>query len=223
MNRFLPQTNSGTSSIVNSGYLGGTAANTVSEFLSSQLSSYISNLLDYASVKNLDINIGYRQYDQLNTNGTQTGSNTQSLVTRQELQVALEQRLLNNRLIINAGGNLDFGNNTVTDNGSGNQSGAKAVIPTGDFQIEYLLTKEGTWRAKAFNRTNYDYFNSRNNNRTGIGLSYRKEFDKITDLIGQRKKKKTTPPAEPPKQDTLNPPVGPIIKEGEDLPVLQQP
>lgn len=222
MNRFLPQTNTGSSTIVSSGYLGGTAANTVSEFLSSQLSSYISNLLDYASVKNLDINIGYRQYDQVNTAGTTGGSSTQGLVdTRRELQVALEQRLLNNRLVINAGGNLDFGNNTVTDNGSGSQSGSRTVIPTGDFQIEYLLTKEGTWRAKAFNRTNYDYFNSRNNNRTGIGLSYRKEFDKITDLLGQRKKKKD--PVEQPKQDTLTPPIGPIIKEGEDQPVLQQP
>lgn len=223
MNHFLPQTATNGATIVSSTNLSGTAANTVSEFLSSQLSSYISNLLDYASVKNLDINIGYRQYDQLNTGSSQTGNATQSLVTRQELQVALEQRLLNNRLIINAGGNLDFGNNTVTDNGSGTQTGAKAVIPTGDFQIEYLLTKEGTWRAKAFNRTNYDYFNSRNNNRTGIGLSYRKEFDKITDLLGIRKKKKTSPPAEQPKQDTLATPVGPIIKEGEDQPVLQQP
>lgn len=194
MNRFLPQTN-GTSSIVNTGYLGGTAANTVSEFLSSQLSSYISNLLDYTAVKNLDINIGYRQYDQ--TSVSTDGSGTQQLTnTRRELQLALEQRLLNNRLVINAGGNLDFGSNTVNDNGS-TQSGSRSVIPTGDFQIEYLLTKDGTWRAKAFNRTNYDYYNSRNNNRTGMGISYRKEFDKVTDLIPFRKKKKKQPESSP--------------------------
>ncbi|MCW5909279.1 MAG: translocation/assembly module TamB [Chitinophagales bacterium] len=194
MNRFLPQTNSGTASIVNTGYLGGTAANTVSEFLSSQLSNYISNLLDYASVKNLDINIGYRQYDQIvNQQG-----NTQGITdTRRELQLALEQRLLNNRLIINAGGNLDFGSNNINDNGTGTQSGSRSVIPTGDFQIEYLLTKDGVWRAKAFNRTNYDYFNSRNNNRTGIGLSYRKEFDKASDLFPSRKKKKKKPETKP--------------------------
>jgi hypothetical protein len=193
MNRFLPQTN-GVSNIVNTGYLGGTAANTVSEFISSQLSSYISNLLDYTSVKNLDINIGYRQYDQASTS---TGSTQQLTNTRRELQLALEQRLLNNRLIINAGGNLDFGSNTVNDNGS-TQSGSRSVIPTGDFQIEYLLNKEGVWRAKAFNRTNYDYYNSRNNNRTGIGLSYRKEFDKVSDLIPVRKKKKKQPEGSPP-------------------------
>jgi hypothetical protein len=209
MNRFLPQTN-GTSNIVNTGYLGGTAANTVSEFLSSQLSSYISNLLDYTSVKNLDINIGYRQYDQ--TSAATNGSNSQQLTnTRRELQLALEQRLLNNRLIINAGGNLDFGTNTVNENGS-TQTGSRSVIPTGDFQIEYLLTKDGTWRTKAFNRTNYDYYNSRNNNRTGIGLSYRKEFDKVTDLIPVRRKKKKTIPKPP--TDAANP-----VREEDKLPV----
>ena len=47
-------------------YAGATAANTVSEFLSSQLSNYLGNLLDYSgnnALKNLDINIGFRQYD----------------------------------------------------------------------------------------------------------------------------------------------------------------
>jgi hypothetical protein len=63
------------------------------------------------------------------------------------------------------------------------------VIPTGDFQIQYSLTPDGRWRAKAFNRTNYDYFNSRNNNRTGIGLSYSQEFDKPSDLFKKNPKK----------------------------------
>lgn len=195
MNRFLPQSTTTSGAIVNSSYLGGTATNTVSEFLSSQLSNYISNLLDYAQVKNLDFNIRYRQYDQATTQADPT-SNQPIFDTRRELQLALEQRLLNNRLIINAGGNLDFGNNTITENGNNTQSGAKAVIPTGDFQIEYLLTPDGTWRAKAFNRTNYDYFNSRNNNKTGIGISYRKDFDKAADLfhINRKKPKKSKKP-----------------------------
>lgn len=205
MNRFLPQSTTTSGAIVNSGYLGGTATNTVSEFLSSQLSNYISNLLDYAQVKNLDFNIRYRQYDQATTQ-MDPNSNQPLFDTRRELQLALEQRLLNNRLIINAGGNLDFGNNTITENGNNTQSGAKAVIPTGDFQIEYLLTPDGTWRAKAFNRTNYDYFNSRNNNKTGIGISYRKDFDKASDLFHiNRKKSKKSKKASPPKSETPPP------------------
>jgi hypothetical protein len=188
MNRFLPPSTSATNALTNTTYLTGTAANTVSEFLSSQLSNYLSNLLDFANVKNLNIDIGYRQYDQLNNNGS---SEQASSNTRRELQLALTQSLLNNRLTLNAGGNLDFGNSASVGSTSSN---SRAVIPTGDFQIEYALTKDGVWRAKAFNRTNYDYYNSRNSNKTGIGLSYRQEFDKPSELFKKKKPKKKTPP-----------------------------
>jgi hypothetical protein len=193
MNRFLPSTNSTTAVNSTSNYVSGTAANTVSEFLSSQLSNYLSNLFGYTgnnALQNLDINIGYRQYDQLSTQANSaTGATPYD--TRRELQLALQQRLLNNRLTINAGGNLDFGNSTVVDNpysSTGQQTGARTVIPTGDFQIQYALTPDGRWSAKAFNRTNYDYLNSRNTNRTGIGLSYRQEFDKPSELFQKFKK-----------------------------------
>jgi hypothetical protein len=53
-----------------------------------------------------------------------------------------------------------------------------------------LLSQEGVWRAKVFNRTNYDYYNARNNNRTGLGISYRQEFDKPSDLIDNFKKQR---------------------------------
>ncbi len=96
---------------------------------------------------------------------------------------------MNNRLSINAGGNLDFGNSStaVDPNGIPINASSRAVIPTGDFQIEYSLTPDGAWRAKAFNRTNYDYFNERDDNRTGIGISYRQEFDKPSDLFKKKK------------------------------------
>jgi hypothetical protein len=164
---------------------GGTAANTVSEFVSSQLSNYLSSLLGYANVNNLDINIDYRQYDQ--ASGTTANPNATNDI-RRELQLELSQRFLNNRLSINAGGNIDFGNSQVVQGGSTSRS----VIPTGDFQIEYALTKDGVWRAKAFNRTNYDYYNSRNNNRTGLGISFRKEFvqAKRTSYQKERKEEK---------------------------------
>lgn len=202
MNRFIPQSTTTTNAVANGSSIGGTAANTVTEFLTSQLSNYISNLLDYTQIKNLDIKFGYKQYDQATAavpDANNPGSSTTPAYnTRRELQLALSQRLLNNRLVINAGGNLDIGNSTVVDGGAGTtQSGAKAVIPTGDFQIEYLLTPDGVWRAKAFNRTNYDYYNSRSNNRTGVGISYRQEFDKPSDIVdyfkgkaAERKKKR---------------------------------
>jgi len=188
MNRFLPA--GATGDVLSKGnYAGATAANTVSEFLSSRLNNYLSNLFGYSDndvLKNLDINLGYRQYDQLNT----TNTTNSSYDTRRELQLALQQRLLNNRLTINAGGNIDFGGSNTVDPGTGLPTNSRSVIPTGDFQIQYALTPDGTWSAKAFNRTNYDYYNSRNTNRTGIGLSFRKEFDKPQEIFVKKKKPK---------------------------------
>ncbi len=204
MNRFIPTNSSTSNAITNSNYISGTAANTVSEFISSQFSNYLSNLLEFANVRNLDVNVGLRQYDQstLTTGGVPTAANIDA---RTQVQLALTQRLLNNRLSINAGGNLDFGSNNTTVDPSGNAP--KSVIPTGDFQIEYALTPDGAWRAKAFNRTNYDYLNERNDNRTGIGISYRQEFDKPSDLFRKKKKptdKKDTPKAaDKPKTDLI--------------------
>lgn len=187
MNKFLPPSASAVSFVGNGTELGGTAANTVSEFLSSQLSNYLGDLLSFtgnSDLSNLNLNINYRQYD-LNSTPTINTNNE----VRRELQLALSQRLLNNRLSINAGGNIDFGN------GNNNNQTGRGVIPTGDFQIEYSLTPDGRWKAKAYNRTNYDYFNSRNSNRTGVGIAYRREFDNPADLF--RRKKKNVPPPSP--------------------------
>lgn len=193
MNKFLPSSASAISLMGSPTVLGGAAANTVSEFLSSQLSNYLGDLLTYtgnSDLSNLNINVNYRQYDP---NVATAGAAPD---TRRELQLALSQRLLNNRLSINAGGNLDFGN---TPNGV-----ERNVIPTGDFQIEYALTADGRWKAKAYNRTNYDFFNSRNSNRTGIGISYRREFDNPVDLFMRKSKSRITPtPIQ--KNDTIIP------------------
>ncbi len=201
MNRFIPLGYTTSNAIANSNNLGGTAANTVSEFISSQLSNYLSNLLEFANIRNLNVNIGYRQYDQLNNTAGTSTTNSATLDTRRELQLALSQRLLNNRLSINAGGNLDFGATTVdAQTGQPVTQSARNVIPTGNFEVEYSLTPSGTWRAKAFNRTNYDYYNSRNSNKTGIGISYRQEFDKPSDLIVKRNRLKAKRQAEKAKE-----------------------
>jgi hypothetical protein len=199
MNTFIPSTSSVQGAIANN--VSGTAANTVSEFVSSQLSSYLSNLLEFANIKNLDVNLGFRQYDPTSvlTQGA-AGSTPSSAIQSKEVQLALSQRLLNNRLSINAGGNLDFGGSNV-DPLNPQAVTNKSVIPTGDFQVQYSLTPDGAWRARIFNRTDYDYYYARNTNRTGIGISYHREFDKISELFKKNEKpkkkklKKTTEPA----------------------------
>jgi hypothetical protein len=191
MNRFLPASST-TTSIANPNYISGGVANTVSEFLTSQLSMYVSNFFENINVKDFDVNLNFRQYDQQSN----TGSTALDVYdTRRELQLALTKRFFNNRLSINVGGNVDFGDKYGVDQ-SGNITNSKKNYVNGDFQVEYALTKSGNFRAKAFNRSDYDNFNNKNRNKTGLGLSFRQDFDNFKDLF-KRKNPKKKPESEP--------------------------
>jgi TamB, inner membrane protein subunit of TAM complex len=194
MNRFLPAGNSSTTDAITSGRsIGNSAANTVSEFLSSQLSMYLGSLFDNLNVRDLDINLNFKTYDQTSL----AALTTDNLNARREVQLALTKKFFNNRLSVNVGGNLDFGDN-YQSTGVG-VSNNKSTYATGDFQVEYVLDKNGAWRAKTYNRNDYDNFNNRNINKTGIGLSFRQDFDNWADLFKRRNKKnKKQPPPPPP-------------------------
>lgn len=187
MNRFLPTGNT-LNNAIGTNAIGGGVANTLGEFVSSQLSLYLNNFFSNF-VNDFDVNFGYRQYNQQGaTNGT--GTDDAASDTRRELQLALTKRFLNDRLALTAGGNVDFGNATVANTTGTGTSRVQTANVAGDFQLEYKLDKDGVWRAKVFNRTDYDNFTSRNINRTGVGLTFRKDFDKFKDLFKKRKKKK---------------------------------
>ncbi len=192
MGKFLPTNSLAAGDATSTRSISGSVANTVSEFLSSQLSLYLGSFFDNLNVHDLDFNFNFKQYDDWYGTGATSADN---LNTRRELQLALTKRFFNNRLSINVGGNFDFGDNKgVGSNTVTNTSNPNAYV-TGDFQIEYVLDKNGSWRAKTYNKNDYDNFNQRNRNKTGIGLSYRKDFDNWLDLFKRRKK--TPPPPAP--------------------------
>jgi hypothetical protein len=209
MNRFLPTNSSAaaTDPLTNGHAIGGSVANTVSEFLTSQLSLYVGNFFDNLNVKDLDFNLNFQQYDQLWYGANAT--TTDNLNTRRELQLALTKRFFNNRLSINVGGNLDFGDNKSQAVGGTTTTNNPNAYVTGDFQIEYILDKNGSWRAKTYNRNDYDNFYQRNRNKTGIGISYRQDFDKWLDLFKRRAKK---PKAEPLPAPPAKPEEGPKVE-----------
>ncbi len=192
MNRFLP-ISSGVNPISNTSYISGSVTNTVSEFLTSQLSQYVSNFFETMNVKEFDVKLNFRQYDQQSKSTTTQQQDLQAQTDkRQELQLALTKRFFNNRLSINVGGNLDFGERYTVDPSAGTYKNNPNSYVTGDFQIEYALTKSGNLRAKAYNRGDYDNYNQKNRNKTGIGLSFRQDFDNIYDLLKIVKKEKNT-------------------------------
>ncbi len=96
-----------------------------------------------------------------------------------EVELALSSQLLNNRLIFN--GNFGYRNTSMNSN-----------TFIGDFDLEYLLNKSGTVRLKAYNHYNDRNYTIKSALTTqGVGLMFRRDFDKWIELL--RPESKTTP------------------------------
>lgn len=92
-----------------------------------------------------------------------------------EVDLALSSRLFNNRLWIN--GNLGYRDRTNS-----------STTFIGDFDIEYLLHRNGNFRLKAYNHFNdQNYYLKSALTTQGIGVIFRKDFDRLF-----RRKRKIT-------------------------------
>ncbi len=89
------------------------------------------------------------------------------------------QIFLSKRIYFLIGGALDYNNPYA-------QLNKKGLI-TPDITIEWLLNKDGSLRVVGFNRTSIDITNGQRN-RSGIQLSYRKDFNKLSDIFKSKKK-----------------------------------
>ena len=87
---------------------------------------------------------------------------------------------ISKRLVVLIGGNIDYNNAAAI------QLARKGLI-TPDINIEWLLNKDGSLRVVGFNRTSLDLTVGQRN-RSGVQLSYRKEFDRLADIFKSRKK-----------------------------------
>lgn len=98
-----------------------------------------------------------------------------------EVDVALSSSLLNNRLLFN--GNFGYRDKSLNTNQF-----------VGDFDIEYLLNRRGSWRLKAYNRYNDQNYYLRTAQTTqGVGIMFKRDFDNMFGFLKFRRKKKDTP------------------------------
>lgn len=98
-----------------------------------------------------------------------------------EVEGILSGQLLNNRLLIN--GNFGYRENALANTNF-----------VGDFEAEWLLTRAGDIRLKAYNETNDQYYTRSNLTTQGIGVVYRKDFDTWKNLLFWRRKRKDAQP-----------------------------
>lgn len=127
---------------------------TLSELVSSQMSNWLSQISD-----EFDVGLNYRPGDEISS---------------EEIAVALSTQLFNDRLILNTNLGVSKGN-------SANQNPNQLI---GDFNVEYKINEEGTFRIRGFNESNeFDITRTAQSPYTqGVGVYYTEEFDKMGDI-----------------------------------------
>lgn len=127
----------------------------LSSTLSSQLNQMFSNILGNNSNWNIGTNLstGEQGWSDMDVEGLLSG------------------RLLNNRLLINGNFGYRDKNTTSTSNF------------IGDFDLQWLLTKNGNISLKAYSKTNDRYFTKSSLTTQGIGVALKRDFLKWKDLF----------------------------------------
>ncbi|MCK9616631.1 MAG: translocation/assembly module TamB domain-containing protein [Lentimicrobiaceae bacterium] len=134
------------------------------ELLSNQFSNWLSQIS-----KDFDIGVNYHPGDKISS---------------EQLELALSTQLFNNRVLIDG----NFGVNGTQNYQGATSNNNNAII--GDVNVEVKITKDGRLRAKAYNKSNaYDLFNDNSLYTQGVGIFYRKEFDRLGDLFRRKKSK----------------------------------
>ncbi|MCB0521345.1 MAG: translocation/assembly module TamB domain-containing protein [Lewinellaceae bacterium] len=154
---------------------GEVGINTLSEMLSNQLSIYLTEFVSELFtgtnlIQGIDFDFTYNRYSGGDI------SDPTSYYTSSELEGRLKV-IVSDRWSFRVG--LSGGNSGYTANSG--QLG-------GEFLIEYVITKDRRLKIKAYSSTEPDLAGGRRSN-TGVGLSFRKEFDSLSELVASRKKK----------------------------------
>lgn len=139
-------------------HLGATQnSNMMSSVVSSTLSGQLNNAL--SNILNLN-----------NWNFGTNFSTGERGWTDVEFETMLSGQLLNNRLLIN--GNFGYRDNPMASTNF-----------VGDFEAEWLVNRSGDIRLKAYNKTNDRYYTRTNLTTQGIGIIFKKDFNRWKELL----------------------------------------
>lgn len=180
-NTFINDNNGGFGASTAS-FLSGTAGQVISGFLNNQLTKVFQKLFkDPTITPYISFNSNYNLTSTELINALEASGN-----------FGFTKSYVNGRLIVSLGGNIDYNNPYIL------QARNTNVLLTPDITVEYLLSKDGKLRIVGFNRTIVDATLGQRN-RTGLRLSYSRDFDKLTRaermaIREERRKKKGLKP-----------------------------
>ncbi len=147
------------------------ATNTIGGLVSNMLTNLFNKQLEKAT------NGVLSTYFDINSN---VDTENKAALLQASVQAGLKIAL-SERLVVLLGGNIDYNNPYA-------QLQRKGLI-TPDISIEWLLNKDGSLKVVGFNRTNVDLTLGQRN-RSGISLTYAKDFDRLRELFRKNTPKK---------------------------------
>jgi len=164
LGNFMPSTNS-------SG--GGTdytgiARSSASSILSSQLNS-----LSAQYIKGVELNFDLQSYNDYAT-GKKAGSTS--------LAVGVKKQFLDEKLSVQIGSNIGLEGQKTSQNRLSNF--------TGNIVVEYRLTKDGNYSLKAFRQNQYEGLIYGVVIKTGAGIMYSRDYNRLEEIFQPRDKKK---------------------------------
>jgi hypothetical protein len=158
LGRFVPE-NPLTSGVGNVG-LSDFARSSASQILSAQL-----NRLSEQYIAGANLNVGLDSYQDYST-GSAEG--------RTQLKLALSKQLFDERVKVQVGGNVDL---------EGRRSQANSLNNfAGDLKVLYKLTVDGRWQLMVFRQNTYEGAIDGDITKTGVGLVFMIDFDKLFGL-----------------------------------------
>ncbi len=153
---------------------GGSAVNnaarsSVSKILTNQL-----NNLSNRYIKGAELDFNLQSYE------TASGGNVQS---QTDLEVGLTKNLLNDRLSVRVGGNvnLEGGDQTAQQ-----QQGLSNIA--GDIIIEYKITEDGRYKFKVFRANKFEGVLDGEIIETGVGIVFTRDYNTFNELFSKDKK-----------------------------------
>ena len=167
------------------------SGNNTGNFVTRSLGQVISNTLS-GSLNNILKKVLKTDAVNLYTNINTADFNFQnSQKTVQNVgNFGLRTAFLKNRLLLNLGGNVDYNLQRLSNSNSN-------FLFTPDVSFEYYITPDGKFRVVGFNRIDAslgDVSGITRRNRTGLLLSYHKDFNTFNELFGVNDKSGTKKP-----------------------------
>lgn len=159
----------------NEGGLTSASRSSASKVLTQQLSSISDRYVNF-----VDLDLGVNSFEDYST-GVEEG--------RTQLQVGVSKQLLNDKVTVRVGGNVELEGERARQNNANDVAG--------NISIDYKLTEDGRFKLKAFRENQYENPIEGELTKTGAGVVYVRNFKYFRDLLKKPKTKNKIRISEP--------------------------